>query len=104
MRLTLAVPSSVCSCGPARALHAERVDQFLAKQGLRLDMHEQHAVLMQPDLAGRGTEMHARAQIVGSLVTGFFSNDARAAAHIILFLVVYCYTISRVISLTGNKF
>ena len=38
----------------ARALHAERVDQFLAQQRLRLGVHQQHAVLVQPDLAGLG--------------------------------------------------
>jgi hypothetical protein len=29
---------------------------------LRLGMHQQHAVLVQPDLAGLGAEMHAGAQ------------------------------------------
>ena len=48
----------------ARALHAERVDQLLAQQRLRLGVDEQHAVLVEPDLPGLGTEVHARAQVV----------------------------------------
>jgi hypothetical protein len=46
----------------------ERVDQLLAQQRLRLGVHQQHAVLVQPDLAGLGAEVHARAQLVAGRV------------------------------------
>jgi hypothetical protein len=49
---------------PRARFHAQGVDQFLAQRRLRLGMHQQHAVFMQPDLPGLGAEMHAGAQIL----------------------------------------
>jgi hypothetical protein len=48
-----------------RPLQSERVDQLLAQRGLGIGVHEPHAVLVQPDVAGLGAEMHLRAQIAG---------------------------------------
>jgi hypothetical protein len=49
---------------PRARFHAQGVDEFLAQRRLGLGMHQQHAVLMQPDLPGLGAEMHAGAQVL----------------------------------------
>jgi len=46
------------------AFHPQAVDQLLAQHRLRLGVHEQHAMLVQPDLAAVGAEANARAQII----------------------------------------
>lgn len=47
----------------ARTGHAEGVDELLAQRGLGFGVHQQHAVLMQPDLARTRTETDLRTQI-----------------------------------------
>jgi len=50
-------------------------------------MDEQHAVLMQPDLAGLLAKMHARTQVVASLIACGFAVPARFAHTRPFFLI-----------------
>jgi hypothetical protein len=47
-----------------RALHAQRAHQFLAKTAEGRAMQQDHALLAEPDVAGRERELQARSEVV----------------------------------------